>query len=141
MHFVPNKKGFTFIEAILTLLILSGGILGILALFQQNVSRFNESEVLLSASYLAQEKMEQIIHDKKRQGYNFVIIDNYLSPEDLDSEGYPGYSRTLTIEEVRDTDLITPQNGTGYKRITVSVTPPGYPAITLITLITSWGEI
>lgn len=133
-----KHKGFTLVEAILTLSLLSAGILGLLSLFQQNVGRSDEMEQTLVASLLAQERLEQIIHDKKYQGYLFIVGTNYPASENLASQGYPGYTRTTTIQEVSGSDLTSPQNGSGYKRITVSVAVTGGPTSTFQTLVTEW---
>ena len=134
------KNGFTLIEAILTLGVLAAGLLGVLMLYHQNVARSNEMEQTLVATMLAQEKLEQIIHDKEYQHYAFITPLNYPVTEELTSEGYPGYSRTITIQEVSDTDLATPRVGSGYKKVTVGVRIPGGDLIQLDTLVTLWGE-
>lgn len=136
-----RHKGFTLIEAILTASLLAAGILGLLTLFQQNVGRSDEMEQTVIASLLAQERIEQIIHNKKYQGYANITAANYAGSENLASIGYPGYTRTTTIQEVSGNDLTTPQNGSGYTRITVTVTPTGGQAATYQTLVTYWGEL
>lgn len=134
------KNGFTLIEAILTLGVLAAGLLGVLLLYHQNVARSGEMEQTLVATLLAQERLEQIIHDKKYQGYAFINSSNYPVTEELTPEGFPGYLRTLTIVEVNTTDLTTPRVGSGYKRVAVGVQIPGGDLIQLETLVTLWGE-
>lgn len=134
-------KGFSIIEAILTLSILSAGVLGVMSLYQKNIAQSNETETTLIATALAQEKLEQILHDKKYQEYIFIIAANYPTSEDLTPIGYPGYTRTIAIQEVSGTDLSSAQSGTGYKKITVAVQSAGNPTITLETLVTAWGEL
>lgn len=134
------QKGFTFIEAILTMTLLTGGILGILTLFHRNISEANKMEHTLTASYLAQERLEQIVLDKKYRLYPYITATNYPASEDLSAQGFPGYTRTVNIIEVSATNLTSPQNGTGYKRVTVSVLPAGGEAVTVTTLLTQWGE-
>lgn len=135
-----KTKGFTLVEAVLTLTLLAGGIVGVLFLFQQNVSKANQMENSLVASFLAQEKMEQIVQDKKYQLYNFIVAANYPSPENLAPQGFPGYTRTTTILEVSPNDLSSQQPGSGYKRVTVAVAISGGETIALTTLLTYWGE-
>lgn len=134
------KKGFTLIEVIITLGVLAGGVMGVLTMYHRNIERAAQMEQTLIATQLAQEKLEQILHDKKYQNYAYILAANYPSPEDLESQGFGGYTRTTTIAEVNATDLTTPQNGTGYKKITVTVFLNGTQAATLETLVTLWGE-
>ena len=135
-----KQKGFTLIEAILTLTILATGIVGVLTLYQRNIANSDEMEQTLTATLLAQEKLEQIVQDKKYKLYPYIITANYPATEDLTAEGYPDYTRTTTIQEVNNTNLTTSQNGTGYKRVTVGVSVTGGPTIIFDTLLTQWGE-
>lgn len=135
-----QTKGFTLIEAILTMLVLSGGLVWLMNAFQQDVGRSVETENVFVANSLAQERMERIIQDKALQGYAYTTSANYASPEDMTVEGFPGYTRTTTIQEINSADLVTPQSGSGYKRITVSVAVAGGSTVTLDTLLTFWGE-
>lgn len=134
------KKGFTLIEVIITLSVLAGGVMGVLTMYHRNIERAAQMEQTLIATQLAQEKLEQIILDKKYQNYAYILSANYPSPEDLGSQGFNGYTRTTTIAEVNATNLTTQQNGTGYKKITVTVLINATPAATLETLVTLWGE-
>lgn len=127
------------IEGIFTLTILAFGIVGVLTLFQQNVDRSDLSEAQTLALGLAQERLEQVVQNKAINGYETIIEANYPPFEDLAAEGYPGYTRLLTILEVKGTDLITPTPVSGYKRLTVTVVMPGGEKMTLETLITAWG--
>lgn len=136
-----KKNGFTLIEAVLTLTLLAGGMMGVLTLFQRNVSEANDAEQTLVATHLARERMEQIIQDKKYDLYASIVSANYPSPEDLTAQGFPGYTRTISIVEVNATNLTAPDAGSGYKRVTVSVQVTGMDTVTLTTLLTEWGEL
>lgn len=137
-----KKEGFSFVEAVITLVLISAGMLGVLQLFDQNVRSANDMEHTVRATYLAQERMEQIIQDKKYQGFDYIVMANFPASEDLSAQGFNGYTRTLNIVEVRSDDLITPAppSGSGYKRVTVSVQVAGGDLVTLETLLTLWGE-
>lgn len=137
-----KARGFTLIEAVITLVLISGGIVGILHLFQQNVRSANEMELTVAATYLAQERLEQMIQDKKYRGFAYTIAANYPASEDLAALGYPGYTRTINILEVRDNNLTSPAPppGSGYKRVTVAVQVAGGDTVTLETILTEWGE-
>jgi len=133
-------RGFTLIESVLVLSLISFGLLGILTLFQKNISRSGDREFLLEATTLAQDKMETLIAAKKYNLYASITSTNYpAAPEDLTSVGFPGFSRTTTIQEVSKTDFTITQAGSGYKKITVTVSWTG-GLVTLTTLFTLWGE-
>lgn len=135
-----SRAGFTFIEAVLTLTLVAGGILGVIYLFQQNVRSANDMEHTVRATYLAQERMEQIIQNKEYLGYNSIVSANYPSSENLTAQGFSGYTRSVSIVEVNPNDLATPQPNSQYKRLTVSVQVSGGDTVTLTTLLTRWGE-
>ncbi len=134
-------KGFTLIEVIITLGVLAGGTMGVLAMYQRNIERAAQMEQTTIAMELAQEKLEQIIQDKKYQNYAYINSTNYpATPEDLTAQGFKGYTRITTITEVDATNLTTPQNGTGYKKITVNISAGGTTAATVETMVALWGE-
>ncbi len=60
-----NKSGFTLVEITLALLILAVGLVGILTLFPVGFDALARSANITKATFLAQEKME----DLKREGY------------------------------------------------------------------------
>lgn len=140
MKFRKNKKGFTLIEAILSIMLLSVGMVGVLTLFQNNVSRSNESEITMIGTYLAQEKLEQFMQNKHYSGYNAML--NYNSAEN-NIAGHAGYTRTTTSRAVSPGDLTSNPGGgaseQGYMRVTCVVTTPMGDNITLETIATNWG--
>jgi len=86
------KKGFTLLEVLISLAIITIGIVGVFALIQQTVSLLPVSEQRLTASYLAQEGMEIVrnLRDAnivKGQDWNLDLTNcgtgceaDYLSP-------------------------------------------------------------
>lgn len=139
---LKNSKGFSLIEAILVMVVLSGGLFGVMHLFHQNVATAEERKLVLAATLLAQEKIETMTADKKFNLYPSINSTNYpSSSEDLTSLGYAGFSRATTIQEVNPGDLSSTQAGSGYKKITVSVSWTGGQTVLLTTLFTEWGEI
>lgn len=133
-----RNLGFTIIEAVLTMAILSFGVLGVMTLYQQNVARSSYSERTLKATLLAQQKMEQIVHDKTYNGYSYLVSGNYTSPEDLTAAGYAGYTRTITFANVNANTLNDQVPNAGYRRVTVAVAISGGETVSLTTLVTDW---
>ncbi|MDO8518977.1 MAG: prepilin-type N-terminal cleavage/methylation domain-containing protein [Deltaproteobacteria bacterium] len=135
---LKNKKGFSLIEAILTITLLSLGLAGGLTLFQNSTDNSLMKDNRVIASQLASEKLESIILDKTFQGYDFIDETNYPD-EDL-ADPFDAFSRSVIIEEVQAADLTTPEVGSGYKRIDVQVTwgVEGYQTITVSTVLTDY---
>ncbi|MDQ7052038.1 MAG: hypothetical protein Q9P14_03750 [candidate division KSB1 bacterium] len=84
-----------------------------------------QSETLTQAIFLAEQKMEAIRSDKNSLGYQHLIDENYPVEQEID--GYPGYTRTVTILDFGS-----------YKEIKVTVTYPGFRPVTLITQMTNY---
>lgn len=134
-----NEGGFTFIEAILTVVLLSFGLVGGLVLFQNSTDNSLTKDYKVIASELANEKIESIILDKKYQGYNYIVSANY--PFETLPAPYSLFTRSVTITEVQSDDLTTPQAGSGFKRVDVRVTwgAEAYQTIIVTTLVTSYS--
>jgi len=136
--------GFTLIEVILTIIIISIAVLTLVSSISFTTSRGLNAEVMSTAQQLAQERMEELIARKRASGYGF-------SP-DLDigttivtlTGAFASYTRTVEICNVDAAlggpDCAAPDNGSGYKRITVEVNYtqglPNLPTDDLVRLIT-----
>ncbi len=114
-----NQKGFTFIEAILTSVLLAFGLTGGYAMMQNSINYSMGNDYLVMGSQLANEKLQMVIADKTFESYSDVIQDNYTQ-ESL-SGAYQGFTRTTTVTEVDPADLTTPQADSGYKKVEVTV--------------------
>ena len=77
---------------------------------------------LVIASFLAQERLEQIFAAKANSGYGYGYITAANFPDETPVAGFTGYSRSVTITEVRGNDLTTPLVNSGFKKIVVKVT-------------------
>lgn len=136
-HF-SNNRGFTFIELILATVVISTALFGLMTLFQNVVNHGSNTERFITASHLASSKLEEIVADKNERGYTYVVNGNYNINENL-TGNFNGFTRTINIFEVQAANLTTPQAGTGYKRVTVSVISPGGGTVAYQTLLTLWG--
>lgn len=119
---VPRPSpGFTLIEAIVAIVILSLAIPAIqYGITQAHHRRF--APVLFErARWLAAEKLEDIIGDRHGagRGYAYVISANYSAEASI--PGFVGYSRSVTVTE---TSVALSGVGTGYKTVVVTVTFP-----------------
>src|SRR5215468_5576988 len=116
---MQRRSGFTLVETVAAVIILAIAIPPMLwSIRQAQIQRVNPMMVS-KARWLATEKLEDIVADRNSstRGYGYVIAGNY--PAENPVAGYTGFTRTVTITETA-ADLVTV--GTGYKKVTVTVT-------------------
>lgn len=116
---LKNSKGFTLLEAVLSVVILGIGFLTTMMLIENiSISAINSDRNIVSAQ-LANEKLETILADKKFRGFSYV--DNSHYPAESLTGPYAGYKRKVFVSEVQSGDLFTPMPGSGIKRVLVTV--------------------
>lgn len=105
-----DKKGFTFLEILVAMVVLSVGFLSIAAVTASVVRGNSSSNRLTTATTLAQERMEDI----RRLGFSGIPTADTTTVEDYYSiANYPLYKR------VACTNMTNP--GDGMKMVTVTV--------------------
>jgi prepilin-type N-terminal cleavage/methylation domain-containing protein len=90
MDFIKNKKGFTLLEIMAVLSVISIGMLGILSLVIQNTQAQNINQSYLVASMLAQEGLELVrnIRDENwLQERDWKFGEGAGSPTDIVQDG------------------------------------------------------
>lgn len=112
-------KGFTFIEAILAMLIIGIGCTGLMTAFTVVNRQSGDTQMTVTAAFLAQEQMERIVADKIYRGYPFIVPNNY--PPQVLPVPFERYSRSIVIQEVAPGDLRTNQGGSGLKRVDITM--------------------
>jgi len=113
------EKGFSFLEALFALLILSLGVVGFLSVFAQMLHSAAEDEFTFAASQLAGEKLEQILAAKAAAGYD--AIPNAPTTEELNI-GTHAFTRVTSVKWVDPSDLTSASGEeTGYKRVDITV--------------------
>lgn len=115
-----DRRAFTLIELILTIVILAIGLFGVMIVFDNTTRAAMEADLKVTAVELGRERLEGIIADKVFRGYSYISLANYPAAESLTGT-YDRYQRRLNIFEVSPQDLSTPVSGSGYKRIEVTV--------------------
>ena len=114
-----NNKGFSLLEAVLTVMILAIGFFSTTVLISNiSISAITTDQNIIGTQ-LANEKVESIIADKKFFGFSYV--DNSHYPAETLSGDYLGYRRSVAIAEVQAGDLFTPAAGSGIKKVLVTV--------------------
>lgn len=110
-----SLTGFTLIEITIALLILTVGLVGILALFPVGFDAAGRAGNITTATFLAQEKME----DLKREGYNGATVAAALAVTQ---------SRLFTDYPNYRWEVDTNQTGSNYREVIVRVYwPAGQP--------------
>jgi prepilin-type N-terminal cleavage/methylation domain-containing protein len=117
-HIRGKGAGFTLIEVVAAVVLLGIAVPPILAFLAQSGVKGVFPERQTAAYFLAVEKLETIIADRHspNRGYAYLTTANY--PAETLSDGY---TRTVAFQEVAPTSLASAQSGSGYLRITVTV--------------------
>ena len=102
-----NNSGFTLMEVLVAMLILTVGLLGMAALIAGIINSNKLSNRISTATVLAQDKMEKIT------GVGYAGADAEAGTEPYNGEDFPLYKRI--------TDVAAGDPAAGMKKITVTV--------------------
>lgn len=124
---MKNQNGFTMVEVVVSLLLLSVSVLGLQLVAATMVRQTSQSQVRLSAAQLAEDRIDLI---RLEPVYN--NINNYAASENS-IPGFPNFTRQTVVNVRRDS---TAAGITDYKRVSVTVRAPGLiaPVIRTITI-------
>jgi hypothetical protein len=132
-------RAFTLVEAIIAVVVLSVAVPPMLwALRAAHDSRIAPTRAS-TARWLAVEKLEDLIADRHSlaRGYDYLLSANY--PAEPAVPGFPAFARDVAIYETA-ADLASV--GTGYKRLTVTITwtnPGAAPqSLAIATIVTDY---
>ncbi len=135
---IEHRRGFTLIEAISALVILSLAMPTMLWAIRDSIRRRADPILLSRARWLAGEKLEDIIADahSPSRGYSYVVNANYSAESPV--SGFTGMNRSVSIVETAPKFVA----GTGWKTCTVTVTYTDGQAtsrsLQLSTVVTSY---
>ncbi|MBI1909354.1 MAG: prepilin-type N-terminal cleavage/methylation domain-containing protein [Deltaproteobacteria bacterium] len=132
----PKSAGFTFIEAILVVVILGFGLVGLMTLYSNIFTTSVVTDQTLTATYLANEKLEELIAQRELNGYASLATG---TTTESPVASFPNFNRTTVVS------FITPSGNSfipsgvdvGYKQIAVTVTGFGQSRLVL-TFVTNW---
>ena len=119
-----HRRSTTIIEVVVAIVILSVALPSLMMAFAdasvQSIGPYRRS----IGSYLAIERMEEIIARRYRgtDGYDAITTGNFGSEASIN--GFSGYARDVAINFV-DGDLNSVGSDEGFKRVTVSVSWDG----------------
>ena len=89
------KKGFTLLEILITIVLLTAGLTSILRAMSMGMAAESSvagSENNAIAKYLAQEKMEEI-----KDASSYANIDSFVAPKAVLSGDYSNFERAVTV--------------------------------------------
>jgi prepilin-type N-terminal cleavage/methylation domain-containing protein len=135
----PRSKGFTLIETIITLVVLSIAAVGVLSVFTIGIQASADPLALNRAVSLAQAKTEDVIALRKSGGFNAVVAD----PGGAFPAPFGAYAWARTVDCVTAADVNTPTGAppcaSGYARARVTVSwNAGADSVVLTTLVSSY---
>ncbi|GEM_PF-979278 len=133
-----GTRGVTMIDAILMMVVMGIGLTGLMSTFESTGKSSMDGMMTVSASFLAQQRIDQVVADKAMLGYNTITNNQYPSPENV--AGFGGVTRNTVVLEVNPADLTTALPGSGLKRIDVTTSwgNANTQRVILTTLVTNY---
>lgn len=147
MNILKNQKGFSLIEAIIVIIVISIGAIGVLSVFITGTKGAGNPLVTIQAVELGQEKLDIVIGDRQNtaRGYSYATNPANYSAESPVS-GFANFNRSIAIACVTTADFNAAGSApapscvgvTNYARVTVTVTHAVIGSITTVTLLTNY---
>ena len=146
-----NQAGFSLIEIIITLTVLSIAVVGVLSVFTTGLQGSADPLIIDQATQLAQEKMDIIIGDRQNsaRGFTWVAAADYSTnalkyPPENPVTGFTNFNRSVTIVCV-DAGNLNNNNGqpfpcasSGYAHIDVTVTNTAIGSVKVQGLVANY---
>lgn len=135
-----NQGGFSLIEIIITLVVLSLAVVGVLSVFSLGVGHSADPLVVGQATQLAQGEIEAVVGIKAASGFAAAGLGAGL-PCNTQAAMLPGFTCTLDIcfvptGNLNDTSACG--TATSYKRVAATVTNAAGGSVVVVTLLTSY---
>ncbi len=128
-----RQNGFSVIEVILVIMIIAVAVPPILTMFGQNLTSSMEAEFYTKAVYYCEERLEQILADKRAlssgKGYDYILQVNRYPDDNPESV----YTRTVTIDTVGHV-----YESIRYAEVMVSVSHPQIITVVLGSWVTDY---
>jgi Tfp pilus assembly protein PilV len=127
-----RARGFTLVEVVLILVIAAVSLLPLSMLFATTSIRSGDAHNATVAAQLAEAKMEEIAADKNSptRGFSYLTAGNY--PAENPVPAFPAYSRSVAFAPDSVYDGVT------FRTVSVTVTSPNIPPVTLTTWFTRY---
>jgi prepilin-type N-terminal cleavage/methylation domain-containing protein len=132
-----NQTGFTLIETIITLIVLSIAIVGVISVFSAGMKGSANPLILNQATQFARGELDQVFGEKMQTGGFGTIVSGGCVLTLL--PGFTSCSRTVCFVPAMDlTDTSTCLGATDYKLVTVTVDHPATGAVSVDSLVTDY---
>ncbi|HUN81177.1 MAG TPA: hypothetical protein VMV81_06655 [Phycisphaerae bacterium] len=115
-----RKRSTTIIEVVAAMAILSVALPPLISAFAESSRQTIFPSNSAVASFLAIERMEEIMARRYRGTDGYTAITAASFPNESAVDGFPMFSRTVSIAYVTST-LAPSANDQGYKKVTVTV--------------------
>ena len=116
-----QTRATTIIEVVTAIVILSVALPALMTAFADSANQVVLPVNATVASFLATERMEQIIARRYRNDSGYDALTTVNFPAESPVSGFGRFSRSVTITEV-DTNLATSGSAVGYRKVKVTVT-------------------
>lgn len=134
-----RMAGFTLIETIITLVVLSIAAMGVLSVFTTGMKGSANPLIINQAISLAQEKMDEAIALRKSGGFNAVVPDaGGAFPAPYAAFSWARAVVCVTALDVNNDSGAPLPCASGYARVTVTVTHALIGNVALDTLVTNY---
>jgi prepilin-type N-terminal cleavage/methylation domain-containing protein len=131
-----GSGGFSLIEIIITLVVLSIAAVGVLSVFTAGIKGSANPLLINQAVQLAQGEMDQVLGEKTANGFAAIAIGNPLG---CNSTMLAGFNCSRNIYYVNPGALDTQVGGpTNYKHVTVTITEANIGSVILDGLVTNY---
>jgi prepilin-type N-terminal cleavage/methylation domain-containing protein len=143
MQKTGNTGGFTLIESVITLVVLSIAALGVLTVFTVGIKSSASPSLAGQAVQLAQGELDAVIGIKLASGFNAAALNTGTGLVCNTNPMLAGFNCSLDICYVAAGTLdntVVPGCGTvsNYKRVAVTITNTAIGNVTAVTLLTNY---
>lgn len=114
-------RAMTIIEVVTAVVILSVGLPPLVKSFADSSMASHLPVNATIASFLATERMEQIVARRYRNDSGYAALTTVNFPTESPVTGFPRFTRTVTISEVTSA-LAASGSAVGYRKVRVTVT-------------------
>ena len=114
-------RAMTIIEVVTAIVILSVGLPPLVKAFADSSMQSHLPVNSTIASFLATERMEQIVARRYRNDTGYTALTTVNFPAESPVTGFPRFNRTVTISEVTSS-LAASGSPVGYRKVRVTVT-------------------
>jgi len=127
------EGGFTLIELVLVMIIISIGLLGLTSMFGNNMRTLAIAENTQSAAQYGQECAERVL--AVRRDFGFTSVSN-INPTTCDLPTLPtGFGRTVTINTYFGTNNTACPNLANCRDVTITVNSGSASSVTTLMLV------